>query len=54
MGHLYEMARRNFFNEKARSEMPTELDVNKIAIPRRNCKEEWMEKLKKYQESAVR
>jgi hypothetical protein len=34
--------------------MPTELDVNKIAIPRRNCKEEWMEKLKKHQESALR
>lgn len=54
MSHLYEMTRRNFFNEKARSEMPTELDVNKIAIPRKNCKEEWVEKLKKYQKSAVR
>jgi hypothetical protein len=48
------MARHNYFHEKARSEMPCELDVNRITIPRRNYKEEWAEKLKKYQESAVK
>jgi len=39
ISHLYEMAKNNFFHDKARSEMPSELDVNKIYIPRRNHKE---------------
>lgn len=54
MSHLYEMARHSFFHERTRSEMPCELDVNKIIIPKRNYREEWAEKVKKYQENAVR
>lgn len=52
--HLFELAKHNLFHNKVRSEMPCELDVNKIVIPRRNYREEWTDKLKKYQESAMK
>jgi hypothetical protein len=52
LNHLFELAKLNVWQDKVRAEMPNELEVKEIIIPRRGYKEEWIEKVKKYKASA--
>lgn len=52
--HLFELARLNMMDDKVRAEMPYELDVKEIAIPRKGYREDWLEKVQKYKENAIK
>lgn len=50
---MFELARLNMMNDKVRAEMPYELDVKEIVIPRKGYREDWLEKVQKYKENAI-